>query len=270
MLEILSEYGIEVSQALTPETLITLRGIYEGKVSGLNESKESVEAESDSLLKQMTEVVSTSENIARTSEIKTDLLGYMFKEIDENPQLSILLVEALQEVKQAVMNERDFQLSKIKRDSKSTAKSVGEEFGKIKEEAGQIADVIRSLFVLLKGNLPTTKAFKEAFPIKESATEGFLPVLSKLPRTPGESTAPVGRDSKLRQLRFKWNDEEIPEGTMTSDVVHDYVSDRSNGFIVDVRALKDAVEKSGQEMFGETEWSLTFPTGKLTGWLPKK
>lgn len=270
MLEILSQYGIEPTQALSAESLVTLRKAYIELCESLDASKESVEAETTSTLKAFKAEVESAENVEAVQQVVSEIRTLVNNLLSETPYLSVLLVDGLQEIKQEMMTERDYQIERRQRNTPSPKKLVGEDFEEKKEQAGQVAEAIRSLFVLLKNDLPKSKKFAEEFPVKESATAGTLPDLPKLPRTPGDSTSPVGRSAKIRQLRFSWNGEDIPAGTFVSDIAHDYVSDRSSGFVVDQRAIRDAVEKSGQEMFSETVWTIEFPTGTLTGWLPAK
>jgi hypothetical protein len=281
LIEQLQKYGVELASALSPETLITLREQYETKVASLQTKQDAATAEGESLLKQTLALVTTEENVEQVSLVRTVLADAIWSAVEENEALSPLFVEMLQSLKQEMMDERDFQIGRIRQTLKPTARPADEEFVSAKDDAETLGELIRALFVLLRDSLPKTKEFAEAFPLKERtiapATEGgerigtgeFLPKLTKLPKTPGEVTA-TKSTSANRQLRYSWNGEEVPAGKKLADVAHDYVSDGKTGFVVDVRGIQDALKKTEQEMFGETPWKLTFPTGELVGWLPAK
>lgn len=278
-LKVLEKYGVTLQNALSPETLPTLRKAYVSLVTGLDSSKESVEKEADTLLNLSTDVAKKNEEVVFVSqEFGKQVRSLLDEVLSWNPETSYLLVDEIQKIKQETMLERDYQMSVIKR-TQPTKKAATEDFEAKKEEAAILAEAIRAIFVMVKDSLPTTKKFAESFPIKDSETAGKLPDLPKLPRTPGDSGGNVGRSAKVRRLRFSWAEvsedgnfgphEILPLGTLVTDVAHDYVSNRASGFVVDFRAIKEAIEESKQEMFGNSPWVVSFPTGQLTGWLPE-
>lgn len=283
MLDILSKY-ISVEEAMTPTGLVKLRTAYESLVKDLSAEKETAETEGDSLLKVTKETVEKNEAVVLVLKTVAEQIRSLLNEvIDTHPEASFLLVDTVQTIKSEVMMERDYQLSKIQRDQKPVKVVADKSFTERKDEAEKLSEAIRAIFSILSS---TMKAKKKGegfvikigdvdFPVKETKKDGkgtgeFLPDLSRLPRTPGESTAIVGRSATVRRLRFSWNGEELPPNTLVNDVAHDYVSDWKSGLVVDWRAIKSAVEATGQKMFDTEPWTVEFPTGVLVGWLPPK
>lgn len=274
MLDILIKYGIKPEQGLDPQTLIVLRKEYMSRVEVLEAQKKSEEDSGDSLLKQLSAVVPES------SKAKVDIFQKAVRsalaELLDDSSTTIPVVEALQELKSEAMSERDFQIAKVRRVMNPSKTEVSTSFVQKKEEAKEIADLIRNLWTLLSSHKDVgTKNFRTEFPVKDQKEDGKptgqkLPNLPMIPRTPGETTGSVGMGAVTRRLRFSWNGEDLPEGTLFADVAHDYVSDRKSGFIVDPRAISDLVEKTGNKVYQENKWTVEFPTGKLTGWLPPK
>jgi hypothetical protein len=267
MLKVLEKYGVtlETVGSNPAEVLYSLRKEYEARIQSLTDSKVSTA----DLAKGIAESVgSVGENASRVSDLMKQIRSLINEVLDENLSLSLLLVDEVQSLKQEMMSERDYFVSKAVRSA--DAPKVSAEFTTTKQEASDLAEAIRNLFVLLKG----TKLDRKKFPTKDSKTAGTIPDLPKIPRTPGESSNVVGRAVKIRRIRFGWkaSDAEVgeflPEGTLIGDVAHDYVSDRANGVVVDYKAIRSAVEDSGQDFFGETPWIVEFPTGVLTGWTP--
>lgn len=298
-LTVLEKYGVTLQNALDPNSLVTLRKSYVELVTSLETSKETVEKETDTVLAStVTEVeknLGTVELAAFVMQEIRDLLNVAFM---ADPTVSFLLGDEIQSLKsELVLGERDYQLSKVKRSRPvQSASSVSEDFDTKKEEARALAEAIRAIFVLVKTSLPSTKKFAEGFPTKKSeAKDSFgeiMPDLPKLPRTPGDSGNMVGRNAKVYLMRYSWakiipavlsetgeeispvtwgEHELIPAGTFISDVAHDYVSNRSIGFVADFRTIKDAVEESGQKFSGiNGPWVQNFPTGQLCGWFPEE
>lgn len=281
-LKVLEKYGVTLSNALDPQSLVTLRAEYVKLVSGLEGSKETVETEQESFLKISKEQAEKNEETVKAvADAVSEIRALVNAVLDENISASFLLVDAIQGIKSEVLMERDYQMSVVKR-NRPTASQVSEDFEAQKEEAGVLAEAIRNIFTMVREVLPKTKAFGESFPTKKSEAEGkkgeLMPDLPKLPRTPG--TGNVGRSAKVRRLRFAWakrdpetgnfgEAEFLPAGTVVTDVAHDYVSNRKSGNVLDFLAIKEAIEVSGQKMFGDIPWVVEFPTGQLAGWLPE-
>lgn len=290
-LKVLEKYGVTLSNALDPQSLVTLRAEYVKLVSGLEGSKETVETEQESFLKISKEQAEKNEETVKAvADAVSEIRALVNAVLDENISASFLLVDAVQGIKSEVLMERDYQMSVVKR-NRPTASQVSEDFEAQKEEAGVLAEAIRNIFTMVREVLPKPKKFGDGIaisigdgilPVKKSQAEGskdvLMPDLPKLPRTPG--TGNVGRSAKVRRLRFAWakrdpetgnfgEAEFLPAGTVVTDVAHDYVSNRKSGNVLDFLAIKEAIEVSGQKMFGDIPWVVEFPTGQLAGWLPE-
>ena len=287
MFDQLEQYGITPQNLLDPsgEAFVTLRKVYTEIVDELNKSKETVESEGDSILKSAIAEASKVEGISEKVEnVVSQIRALLNEAFEDENMISFLLVDSIQTVKSEVLSERDYQLSKIKRAQPSKVE-VSAEFEQKKETAANLAEMIRTAWTLGKSLVKISKP-KEVdgkivgnltgggFPLKKSDAEDskgeWIPDLPKLPRTPGDSAGVVGRDAKVRRLRFAWNGEELPDHLLVTDVCHDYVSSYKDGVVVTWREIKDKLEESKQEMFSETHWKLEFPTGVLEGWLPPK
>jgi hypothetical protein len=263
MLDILIKYGIKPEQGLDPQTLIVLRKEYMSRVEVLEAQKKSEEDSGDSLLKQLSAVVpeASKEKVEAFQKSVRSALA----ELLDDSSTTIPVVEALQELKSEAMSERDFQIAKVRRVMNPSKTEVSTSFVQKKDEAKEIAELIRNLWTLLSSHKDVgTKKFREEFPVKDQKEDGKptgqkLPNLPMIPRTPGETTGSVGMGAVTRRLRFSWNGEDLPEGTLFADVAHDYVSDRKSGFIVDPRAISDLVEKTGNKVYQENKWTVEFP-----------
>lgn len=289
-LKVLEKYGVTLANALDPASLVKLRTQYVALVGELDKSKESVETEQESLLKVNKETAEKNEEIVYvSSEFAAQVRAILDEILSWNPETSFLLVDVLQSIKNETMLERDYQLGKVKRNSKSKAE-VSSDFEEKKEEASVLADAIRSIFTMVREALPKPKKLGEGLaisigdgflPVKKSEAENkkgeLMPDLPKLPRTPGDSGGNVGRGAKVRRLRFSWakivdgvigEAEFLPVGTIVTDVAHDYVSDRKQGIVPGFKDIQELIESTGQKMFGDVPWVINFPTGQLTGWLP--
>lgn len=282
-LELLQKYGVELADVQKPETLVKLRKLYVELVDGLTGQAASQDAESESLLSQLEASLESNETVkTQVAEVRSAILALVYDAIDANTDVVIPLVNALQEVKSAAMLERDFQKSKVQRSLAPSKPVVNDDFMAKRSEAEDLAELIRNLWTLVKSPQVVEsfqKSSAKSFPLREQqegkgderhGTGEFIPSLPNLPRLPSDGTAVVGRNASQKWMRFAWNGDEIPAGTFVTDVAHDYVSDRKQGFVVDHRGLIDAVEKSGHKFTSEEPWEVVFPTGTLRGWLPAK
>jgi hypothetical protein len=270
-LELLARYEIDLSD-LNLAALVKLRGEYETINNALIGDKDKQESKDSELKKYLLAVVSEDDEVTETVKNFVSEVRHMFYTIvDNDPRTIMPLVEAISELKTDVLNERDHWLNKVKRES-APVKVIDEDYENKRAEAAEIAELIRQLYPLLSSLVPTDKRGDEFGPVefpliaqKESgkATGKFLPKLTKLARSQNEDN-PTGRAAQNRYLQFTWNGNVLPEGTLPSDVAHDFVSDFKAGFVIDWTGIRDLAKKDGVEMFGDKPWTHDFPTGSLT------
>jgi hypothetical protein len=102
------------------------------------------------------------------------------------------------------------------------------------------------------------------FPLKDSVSNGRVPVLSKNMDKPGSKKK--GRPVATSNRRYSFNDEEIPAGTLATQVAKDYVS--SDSFHATLKDIQAKVKSEGFD-FMKDDWSVTFDTGELKAWTVK-
>lgn len=273
MLDLLTEYGVSLETAMTFDTLVKLRTIYEDTVSSLVGEKEKAES-TDSELKKFLLATTTQEDDVKalSEEFKDEVRTLFYHTIDQNPRTVLALVEIISDIKSEVLSERDYWITKVKQAS-SPSKTVDADYEAKREDAGKLAELIRQLYPILSSLVPTDKRGDEfgpaEFPLEPKKSGGevipgqFLPKLSRLPRNQSDDN-PTGRGVQLRNLRFTWNGEDVPSEKLPSDVAHDYVSDFKAGFNIDWTGIRKLAKADGVEMFGAEPWTHEFPTGILT------
>lgn len=270
MLDLLAEYDITLENAMTFDTLAKLRAIYEGTVTALVGEKDKAESTDSELKKYLLAVTNMEDDVAKSvKEFRSDVREMFYGLIDENPRTVLALVEVISEIKSEILSERDYWITKVKRESAPT-KVIDADYEAKREDAAKLAELIRQLYPILSSLVPTDKRGDEfgpeAFPLEPKKVGGepvpgqFLPKLSRLPRNDDN---PSGRAAIVRHLRFRWNGNEIQDGTLPSDVAHEYVSDFKQGFNIDWTGIRALAKADGVEMFGPEPWRHDFPTGTL-------
>ena len=272
MLELLTEYGITLETAMSFDTLVKLRSIYEANISSLVGERDKNESTDSELKKYLLATTSQESDVAETvKNFASEVRAMFYRMVDDNPRTIFALVEAMSDLKTDSLNERDHWLGKVKREANPT-KPVDVEYEAKREDTGKLAELIRQLYPLLANLVPTDKRGDEFgpenFPLEQKKSDGkptgeFLPKLSRLPRSQADDN-PTGRAVQNRYLVFTWNGNEIPSGTLPSDVAHDYVSDFKAGYVIDWTGIRDLAKKAGVETFSDKPWSHDFPTGTLT------
>jgi hypothetical protein len=298
--QLLVKLGIPKTEASEPISLVKLQRIYESRNSALKGDSEKAEKAGDSLLKQLSDSVSDDETIGEIVEkFRGDTLTEAYRLIGENPKVLIPMIDALSEIVTAIRNERDFHIQRIKRELSPTVSKSDAKFKAARSELAQIRKAIDTLWNLQSedfaewvkdpdftwdpdedGNEVRFKIadFHKKFKVKnrtqrvdgkEVPIKGeYIPDCTQLVRDPDES-GPVGSAATNRKVRFKWQGKEVPQGTLAADVAHDYVSDFSIGYVIDVAAITTELEKQNvKNMFQEEPWTIEFKTGTLIGWLP--
>jgi hypothetical protein len=271
MMEVLVKHGGTLANAADPSFIIGLRTKYVAGIAEVSNKSAAEEAKGESLLKQITSLVSTDDNLAAAKAVDKAVREIVWTAIEDNPQLAVLLPEVLGELKTDVLGERDYLMGKVKQELRPTKTIPTDELSERKDDLGELAELIRWLWDLVKNEAGSkTAEFRKEFPVKAKQEGGqpvkgvFIPDLPKLPRTSSDNAAPVGRAAVYSRMEFTWQGEDIPKGVFVSDVAHDYVSDPKSGFVVDLRGLISAVKESGAD-FGNAEgWTVEFPTGTLT------
>lgn len=266
MLTTLKEFGIDPAQALVPESLVTLRAAY---VSLVDSAKETVKVSNTVLDETKKKLSSNKELKSKIEGTLAEMREQLFNMIDEEPRLSVLLVDAIQELKQNIMFERDHWIATGVGVPRNTVKpKTSAEYELKRNQAKQLGDAIDALFLLL--GKPANLG--EAFPVKDSK-EGVRPDIPNLPRSheaKSEGQA-RGRAAILRRIRFSWKPtaakefEELPADTLPADVARNYVSDRKRGFLIDWSGISKLVKESGKSVLGNEEWVIKLPTGTLKG-----
>jgi hypothetical protein len=271
MMEVLVKHGGTLANAADPSFIIGLRNKYVAGIADVSTKADAAEKQGESLLKQITGVVSTPENLAEVAEVAKQVRSIVWTAIENNPQLAVLIPDALGDLKSDVLGERDYLMGKVRQELRPTKVIPTDELSSVKEDLSELAELIRWLWDLVKNEKGSkTAEFRKDFPVKAKQEGGqpvkgvFIPDLPKLPRTPSDNAAPVGRAATYSRMEFIWNGDDIPKGVFVSDVAHDYVSEPKSGFVVDLRGLISAVKESGSD-FGNAEgWTVEFPTGTLT------
>lgn len=299
--QLLVKLGIPKTEASEPISLVKLQAIYETRNAALKGESDKQEKAGDSLLKQLGESVSGDKDIAaKVAKFKSDTLTEAYRIIGDDPRVIIPMIDTLSEIVSAIRNERDFHYQRIKREIASPTVSKSDaKFKTERSELKAIREAIETLWALQSGDFAEwekdeeffwnpdgdgdvrfkTKDFFAKFKVKNRTERiggeakpikgEFIPDLSQLVRDPDES-GPVGLASTNRKVRFKWNGKEIPAGTLAADVCHDYVSDFTIGFVIDVHAIETELEKQNvKNMWTTKPWTIKFKTGTLIGWLPE-
>ena len=272
MIELLQKYDIPLDQ-LNATSLIKLRGIYEAEVSTLKGDADKADQVTGGWLTALGNVVSDNESVnAALKEFKSAVRALMYELVDSDSNVVIPLVEALAEVKTDAMNERDYWIQRVKREN-TTVKPQDDEFDAKLAEMEKLAELIRFSYKFA-ASIISPDELGEGFPIKEAIEKGkptgeFLPVLTRLPNKRNADSV-AGRNAGHRFVQFVWTptdgeSENIPLGTLTADVAHDYVSDIKSGVMVSGPDILKALKESNQDMFSTTGWALEFPTGTLSG-----
>jgi hypothetical protein len=260
---VFEKYGVTPANLLdsSGEAFISLRNAYVKLVTELDESKEEVEKEGDSFLSIQKSEVEKNETAVYLADEFIRQIRSLYNEVMEcDETVCVLLFDRVQDFKQEILSDREYLFSVIKRNQVSETKSVSEDFEQKKEEAGQIAEAIRTAWTLGKGVVKQTATFRKGFPTKKSEAKDakgeLIPDLPKLPRTPGDSQGSGGRNAKINSLVLSWQAkgeekaEELPAGTLLIDAAQKYVSDRASGFKVGVREIREAVEKQEKSLAG--------------------
>jgi len=272
-IELLAEYGIELTD-LNVGSLVKLRNIYEANIVTLKGESDKNESKDSELKKGLLAIVRNDETVNETvKSLTSEFRRLIYEAVDNNSDVILPLVEAISEIKTDILNERDFQLAKVKRSIAPKAVVLDEEYAEKYEAAENLASLIRKLYSLLAAqcdpdskDFPLTPVKKDGKPVKGE----YNVVLSRLPKQEnGEESAPMGRNAGTRFLKFTWNGEPVPEGTLVNELAHDIVSDFKSGVVVTWKDISDAVKESGSDLFAREPWTVTFPTGTLTGYDPR-
>lgn len=274
MIELLTQYDIALTD-LNFEALVKLHEIYEQLIVSLKGESEAAESKDSDLKKALMASVTNDETVTSTvSDLKNQILHSLYTAIENDPRIILPLIEAVSEIKTATLDERDYWMQRVKRELTPKAVVRDEAYEAQYEEADKLAQLIRHLYPLLKGTVPTDDDRFPLTPVKKDgkAVKGeFLPVLSRLPKkSDDESNTPMGRNAGTRFLKFTWNGEPVEEGMLVNDLAHDLISDFKRGYVVSWRDIAAKVKESGRDMFDREPWTVEFETGTLTGYDPRE
>jgi len=281
-ISMMQERGITLD-TMGYDTLVALRAEYEATNTTLAGDKDKLESTDSELKKYLLAVASSDESVAETvknfvSEIRT----LFYAAVDSNPDVIFPLVEAISEFKTDSLNERDYWLSKVKRNAAPSERVIDEDYEFKRAENGVLADLIRQLYSWIVQLDPTAvpngKRGDEfgslEFPLNAKKVDGeptgeFMPKLSKLVRSQVDDN-PTGKAASNSSLRFRWNGEDIPTDRLPTDVAHDYVSNFAAGFVIDWSGIREEAKKAGSEISSKPgfSWTHEFETGTLEVYVP--
>lgn len=281
MLELLSEYGVTPDKAMELDSLIVLRKAYASLVEKARDEVVDVKTLVDT---EVTKVKQDKELVAKSESAQSELREVVFKFLDDDERLALLLVNVLQELKSLVIFERDVFLHSQRQSATTSEDRVTGSFTENREKAEKLRDAIVKLFNSqfmmfpdqfldkkgapkkiegfdLKPQTERGEAGQESTPIKGTA----IPDLPNLPKIRGqeETTRQVSR----KQVSLFFNGEQVyPSDTCKSfsDVAYNIVSDRRNGFVIRWNDIRSLLKEQNVNIFKE-DWSLELQTGKLEG-----
>jgi hypothetical protein len=186
--------------------------------------------------------------------------------MEDSPYLALLFSDAIKVLSTEMTAEKIYQEAIALKDADIPAVEIDlpEDWSDRRNEASEVADLIRKVFGLVKDE---ASASGSKFKTKVSKTEGTLPDLTKLVRDVKEDseTALVGRAATNSRIVYTWNGEVVPT-TMMNEVLHDYVSDFRSGYVVTFSDLRDKVKAAGYEAYAkaaEAGTDIKFDTGTL-------
>lgn len=268
MLDVMLTHDVSLENAGNPATIVALRAKYVAGVTTVSAKADEQASQGESLLKQVTALATTEDNITKVAELRKQIRALVWTAVEDTPAITCLLGDVLGELKTDVLGERDYLLGKVRAELRPSATIPTDELQDRKDELEDLAKLIRWLWDLVK-NADWSDEDKKAFPVKAKQEGGkpvkgvFLPDLPKLPRTPSDNAAPVGRAAVIGRMQFRWNGEDIPKGEFVTDIAHDRVSDPKSGFVVDLRGIQEALKAVGKDFYSQESWSIEFPTGTL-------
>lgn len=260
----LGEFNIDANRILTGDlaVLADLHKQYEELVSNVRKTVTATESQ-----------IESARNSAKQNEMLPDLVKAFKSEVfrafydavDVDPEVSVLIFDALREISEVVKYERDYFLNS----SKVASEPVLDMTDPVKfENAKVLGDLIRDLVGLFGtlGAKPEDFVGIDGFPAKISEKSGNVLIsMSKL-RDPNE-TSSAGRPVIGSKYRFKWNGEELPEKVTPNDVARNYISDPRNGYVVKWSEVVSMIKDAGKSPTRD-DFKVKFPTGTLEGWIP--
>lgn len=260
MTEVLAKYDLDLSNVLSPDGLKKLLTAHSELVESLksdSETQQNREKEIRDRIKVTTTLPVDTENEIRT---------FVAEIMAENPDTAILLVDLLQEIKSDVITYRDFHVASIARASKPD-KPKGDEARSVRrEEANTLRDTINSVWSLM--GKPTDV---DGLNTKKSEKSGET--LLDLPRIPGgNETGNVGRGAVVRQMRFKFNGEDVPTGVLFYDLIQNYLNNFAAGKVYKVTDIKEMIENKGYTFAPkgyDARWKITVDGNTIEGWVPE-
>lgn len=274
MLDLLTQYGLTREEvdpfSNDPAGLIKLRAIYEANVASMKGNSEVTEKLREAKQNLREKASSNETLVSQVKESMTEIRAVAYNCFDTDNDSLILLLDAFEEFT-SILN---FELKELIANTGKSSEEVTANRATLIERyeaAEKLQKMILSIFALQKGNLKLTdKTFSKdgQFPLKDSKAEGLTPDLSRLPHNPNKQrdTSKSGRPVHNKSLRFNWNGEDLPVGTMGTHVAKELVSDGKQGVRVQWKDIKQAVEKLGKNL-AKDSWELTYETGTLKGWV---
>ena len=276
-----AEYGLTAEGSA--ENLVKAFKAYESVVKILK-ADQSTEKSSVSITLTLEENISGLDFIAQ-------LRMEVFAILEDMPNLSAGIFDALGTLKSDVKDFRDWHVSNLNRAGKSvTVKSGSPEADKLRDDAEELQKFVNSLFnvnrMMAESGLVTTPS-KEDLPTKTLESGAVVPNMSRLPKRASDNGTSVGRKPQGSTLQFVWSEWQadsdgiikdhvivIPAGTSLGDVVYRYVCSASfrttpkEVFDMLPRETKPDGTKGHLNMIKGQAYELKFPTGYLYVTLP--
>lgn len=253
--DLLGELDIALGDMDKPETLTSLYEKYESMVTQAEEAGEKQE----SVLKQTIELLNKDEELVKTiNTLRLKYLAEFQKLIDKDPRVAIMAVELFQTLKQSMMYERDYMMTK-------SVVPITKKAAAANEDAELKKSLAKKLKRLLEIAFEMQDKPKGIIPTKESKTEGVKIKVSNLPRSESSSENPVGIAARNSKLRFAVDGKELPADTTPADLAYRYVSDRGKGVTITWPAISNAVKESGQQVLSG-RWKIEAFNHVIEGW----
>lgn len=258
---ILEAYGLK--KEMSPEAVIHAMAVEKEIVESVSANTVNLQTVVSEERKRLSEDTSLTENAESFGEtIAKSVWDYL----ESNPDTAAALVDVLQSLKQDVMDYRDFVCEQYAREKMPKIKQVSNDVDEQKEAAKQVRQFANNIFGLLSTDeietIPTD--------LKKQTKDGET-VLSH-PSLP-KGTGGGGRGTLYRRLHFVWNGEEIPVGTLPSEVAHNYMSEGATRYSwKDILSILPENEKGRATLPSAPgdKVSVNVETGTLEIYLPEE
>lgn len=261
MATVIKKYDLDLSTVLSEEGIKKLSTAFESLVETLKSDSETQQNRE----KQIRDEIKHEYQDAQTRHLP-EIREMIASVLDLNMDLSVILVEELQQLKTDVMIMRDYHVAAIARERKPERVVGDEAKADRKKEAETLRDTINSVWSLM--GKPTGLDFLK---VKKSDKTGEL--LLDLPRIPGgNETGNVGRGAVVRQMRFNVDGNDLPAGTLFYDMIQNYINNFAKGAVLKVTDVKEIIENAGFEFAPkgyDNRWTVELNGRTVSGWVPE-